>query len=177
MSEELWNQEEHTEPVSEKKPETAIDENSQGIYKEAAPKNRGEYRQPDNPVADGWAKEPYQMGQETYQPPSRGFGIASLVLGILSLVLYCTCINILLAVLAIIFGILQLVQKNSPKGMAIGGIVTACLSIILYIVSVILYVSSTDFSQAFDEGFERGIQDGFHIEFPFDLDEFDSDKD
>ena len=35
MSEELWNQEEHTEPVSEKKPETAIDENSQGIYKEA----------------------------------------------------------------------------------------------------------------------------------------------
>ena len=47
-----------------------------------------------------------QYGANPYnQPPknSNGFGIASLVLGIASIVLFCTCINYVTALLAIIF--------------------------------------------------------------------------
>lgn len=61
-----------------------------------------------------------------------GFGIASLVLGILSILLFCTCINWLTGILAIIFGIVQLV-KGGKKGLAVGGIVTAALSILFTI--------------------------------------------
>lgn len=62
-----------------------------------------------------------------------GFGIASLVIGIISLLLFCTCINIPLAILAIVFGIIQLVRGNG-KGIAIGGLITSALSIIALVV-------------------------------------------
>lgn len=66
-----------------------------------------------------------------------GFGIASLVLGIIALCTFCLCINILFAILSIIFGIIQLVQSG-PKGLAIGGIVTSGLSIIFMVIYWIL---------------------------------------
>lgn len=61
---------------------------------------------------------------------SIGFGIASLVLGILSIFTFMCCINYILAILAIIFGIVQLV-KSKKKGMAIAGIITAAISVII----------------------------------------------
>lgn len=63
-----------------------------------------------------------------------GFGIAALVLGILALLTFCIpCINLLLAILSIIFAIIQLVRGNA-KGLAIGGLITSILSIIACIV-------------------------------------------
>lgn len=59
-----------------------------------------------------------------------GFGIASLVLGIVSVFLFGCCVNYIMAILAIVFAVVQMV-KNRQKGMAIAGIVTACVSIIL----------------------------------------------
>lgn len=66
-----------------------------------------------------------------------GFGIASLVLGILALCTFCLCINIVFAILSIIFGIVQLVQSG-PKGLAIAGIITSGLSIVFMIIYWIL---------------------------------------
>lgn len=66
-----------------------------------------------------------------------GFGIASLVLGILALCTFCLCINIVFAILSIIFGIIQLVQ-NGPKGLAIGGLITSGLSIVFMVIYIIL---------------------------------------
>lgn len=60
----------------------------------------------------------------------QGFGIASLVLGILALVLFCTCINVFFGILSLIFGIIQIVRYEK-KGLAIGGIVTSVISVIL----------------------------------------------
>lgn len=65
-----------------------------------------------------------------------GYGIASLVLGIISLLLFCACINWITAILAIVFGVVQLAQYKE-KGLAIGGIITAGLSILF---AIILYV-------------------------------------
>ena len=59
-----------------------------------------------------------------------GFGVASLVLGIASVFLFGCCVNYITAVLAIIFGVVQMV-KNRSKSMAVAGIVTACVSILL----------------------------------------------
>lgn len=67
---------------------------------------------------------------------TEGFGIASMILGIISLLLFCTCINWITGILAIIFGIIQLTKK-SAKGFAVAGIITAALSILF---AILLYV-------------------------------------
>ena len=103
------------------------DEMNGGIYKEGAHQNRGEYRDPE---AD-FRKEPYQQetyrqgtyqqiyqepGSGAYRPAGEGFGIASLALGIASMVLFCSCLNIPLAILAIVFGIIQITKPSGRKG-------------------------------------------------------------
>ncbi len=77
----------------------------------------------------------YGTGPQQEKPEGGvGFGIASLVLGIIALVTFCTfCLNVPLAILAIIFGIVQLVRGNG-KGMAIGGLITAGCSLIAMII-------------------------------------------
>lgn len=79
---------------------------------------------------NGW-QQPQQPQEER-----QTFGIVSLVLGIISLLLFCTCINWLTGIAAIVFGIIQIV-KYRKKGLAIGGIVTAGLSLLC---SILLYV-------------------------------------
>jgi hypothetical protein len=78
----------------------------------------------------GAYRQQYYGQAERQKSESTGFGIASMVLGIVSLLMFCTCINYILAILAIIFGIIQLV-RSEKKGMAIAGIVTAGLSVVL----------------------------------------------
>ncbi|MFQ7240625.1 MAG: DUF4190 domain-containing protein [Roseburia intestinalis] len=53
---------------------------------------------------------------------SEGFGIASLVLGIITVLLFCTCISWITGILAIIFGIIQLVKGNKKEWRFVGRI-------------------------------------------------------
>ena len=93
----------------------------------------------------------------------RGFGIASMVLGIISLVLFFSFVNIPLAILAIIFGIIQLTRK-APKGMAISGIVMGISSLFLLVIFwTCMFVSaarteSTDNSTYYYEGSENDVE-------------------
>ena len=99
----------------------------------------------------------YNENQQTAEKKeSQGFGIAALILGIFSLLLFCTCINIPLAILAIIFGIIQIV-KYKQKGLAIGGIVTAGLSILLLIILLVTASSSSSnmYEDLYDELYEE----------------------
>lgn len=80
------------------------------------------------------------MSEELYRDEQRqtrpqkgsgiGFGAASLSLGIASVFLFGCCVNYITAVLAIVFAVVQIV-KNQKKGMAVAGIVTAGISIVL----------------------------------------------
>lgn len=165
----------------------------QGIYEEGQAQTRGEYRQADlGQSQDPYAKKEDPFGQnasvgagsfagqansfgqnipsgagsfaqQPYQAPSRGFGIASLVLGVISLILFCSCINIILAIVSIIFGIIQLVQKDAPKGMAVAGIITSCLSIVLFIIAFVTFMLSTDFQDALEQDyrFNQSLEDYF----------------
>lgn len=93
------------------------------------------------------------------------FGIASLVLGIISLLLFCACINWITGILAIVFGVLQIV-KCRERGFAIGGIVTAGLSLVL---AAALYLSiaagmsemDMDYDTLYDEYFGPQNDDGY----------------
>ena len=80
----------------------------------------------------------YNYGQPNgnNKSESEGFGIASLILGIITVLLFCTCISWITGILAVIFGILQLVKGNK-KGMAIVGLITGGIG---FAASIILYI-------------------------------------
>ncbi|MDD6194601.1 MAG: DUF4190 domain-containing protein [Lachnospiraceae bacterium] len=122
---------------------------------------------------------PYSAPNEPqYSPAGKkiglGFGIASLVLGIVSLLCFCTCINIILAILAIIFGIIQIVSYEN-KGMAIGGIVTATISIILFVTCYGLLLSNASFMRMVEDemgnGFDQRDIYEFMEEYNYDMED------
>lgn len=93
-----------------------------------------QYGQPMNPQAPQYGQPinmNYQANMGMVQQESQGFGIASLVLGILSLLLTCSCFNYITGILAIIFGIVQIVKSKNNRGMAIAGLITAGISILV----------------------------------------------
>ena len=112
----------------------------------------------------------YKENKEPYQPVSQAFGITSMVLGILSLVLFCTCINIPLAIAAIIFGIIQLTKKGTSKAMPVAGIVTSALSIVLFILAFFVFILSADFSKDIKDGLqEYQFNNEYDYQFPNDF--------
>lgn len=94
----------------------------------------------------------YYNGEEpVYERQSgarKGFAIASMVLGIIGLVGSCCSmmtlgiLSLLLGVVGLIFGILGL--KSQGKGMAIAGIVMACLNLVIGVLLLIMMLVSMD---------------------------------
>ena len=122
-----------------------------------------------------------QYGANPYnQPPkdSNGFGIASLVLGIASIVLFCTCINYVTALLAIIFGIIHIIKGNN-KVFGIVGIATAAISVIVSIIFWVVAGSSVstdlekEFMKGFDEGYEYYNDDDSYEDYDYDSYDYD----
>ena len=73
-----------------------------------------------------------------------GFAIASLVLGILSIALFCTCLNVVLSALSLIFGIIYLVSYvPEKKWLSICGIILSVVSIIMLIISINIFANSS----------------------------------
>ena len=100
----------------------------------------------------------------TYSAPENGgskvFGIISLVCGIVSLL--CSCcgwIGIVLAVAAIVLGILSINKQEDAKGMAIAGIACGGVGLLIGIVIVIIggAISSLDSNSV--EDFVERIED------------------
>lgn len=153
MSEEMNGQETYSQPNADgQNPDLKPDADGQNTYSKSNTEEQNSYSQPNadgqNPYlqSNTYNQDSYNYGTGAYysQPPYTnqpekpesgvGFGIASLVLGILSLLTFCTvCINIPMAILAIIFAIIQLVRGNG-KGLAIGGLITSVVSLIALVV-------------------------------------------
>lgn len=73
-----------------------------------------------------------------------GFAIASLVCGILSLLCFClTLFSAMLAIAAIVLGIITLCFKYDGKGMAIAGIITGGIGMVVVVFSLIVSVSAS----------------------------------
>nr|MCR4806731.1 DUF4190 domain-containing protein [Lachnospiraceae bacterium] len=73
---------------------------------------------------------------------SIGFAVASLVCGILS-ILCCPvcCMSWLFSIAAIVLGIIVVTKRYDGKGLAIGGIATGAVAIILSIIMLVAMVS------------------------------------
>ncbi len=76
---------------------------------------------------------PMQMPPVKQKKEGNIFGLVSMILGVLAFFLFITCVNFVLAILSIVFGIIQIAQYKQ-KGLAITGIVTSGLSILLGII-------------------------------------------
>jgi len=78
-----------------------------------------------------------------------GFAIASMVLGIVALVMSCCFyfISIPCAVVGVVLGAVSLAGQKPGKGMAIAGLITSALSILLFLIfSVVFAVLVAAFS-------------------------------
>lgn len=89
----------------------------------------------------------------TYQPEQsqdgKGLAIASMVCGIASLVICCFFVygGLALAIVGLVLGIIALVKKTPARGMAIAGIVTGAITLILAIVVLIIGVAGLTYLQ------------------------------
>lgn len=103
------------------------------------------------------SKETVKQVPPTQEAPKnkKGLCIASLVLGIVSLVLFCIWyLSIPCGILAIIFGVLGI--KSMNKGMAVAGLVTGAIGLL---VSMIVVISLFMF------GFAMGVTDELDTDY------------
>ena len=104
--------------------------------------------------------------------PISALAVTSLVLGILSLTL-CCCIGWLPGIIGAILGIVAIAKDQGGKGLAVGGVITSVLGLIIGIlltVYSVAIVNSDEFKEGFEEGFEESYYEetGEHI----DLDDY-----
>ena len=102
----------------------------------------------------------YEQSVEPVNEPEqpKGMAIGSMVCGILSLV--CCCfdyLSVILAIVALVLGIIVLVKKQGGKGMAIAGIVCGGIGFIFGISSIIIGLVMKD--QIMDYLSSMGIND------------------
>lgn len=125
---------------------------TQGTYTQGA---GGSYQQNNT-----WQGAPYQQNSQ----PGNGFGVASMILGILSLVLFCTCLNIPLAILSVVFAIVHLNRRAGSGGFAVAGIITSVVSVILTIITIVLLyvvgISTSTWDYSTTLPFEQFIDGG-----------------
>jgi hypothetical protein len=100
--------------------------------------------QQQQPLAPTWQPPPAPFAIAAQ--PQQGLAVASIIFGLASLIVgWCCYIGMLTSPIAIVLGIVSLVQiKNSPnlytgKPLAITGIVTGSLYIVVTVVLILLY--------------------------------------
>lgn len=77
-----------------------------------------------------------------------GFAIASLVLGLLSILSCCILIGAVFGIPGLIVGIIPLVKKYDGKGMAIAGVITSVIGIIICVItSIVAYREFSEFTK------------------------------
>ncbi len=77
---------------------------------------------------------------EATEEISKGYGIASLVLGILGILTCCCCAGLIFSILGIVFGCIQPANEEGKKpGIAIAGIITSSIGIVLWAIIGIVF--------------------------------------
>ncbi|MBQ8923060.1 MAG: DUF4190 domain-containing protein [Oscillospiraceae bacterium] len=103
--------------------------------------NLNQTPQPPNgiPVGQTERVDPGKAAQPSGNSQKNGFAVASLVLGLVSLFGICCCVglvDIITIPLALIFGIIALVKKRHANGLAITGIITSGVSLLILVTTL-----------------------------------------
>lgn len=88
--------------------------------------------------------DPYVQQTPAPQGGGKGLSIASMVLGIISVV-FCCClwyIAIPAGIIGLILGIVGIKKSSEGHGMAIAGIITSSIAIILGLVTAVIFISA-----------------------------------
>ncbi len=110
---------------------------SQATYNTSGTGNQGSYNS-DYTYTQG------QQPQQKTKKSGNGYAVASMILGIVTLVFFCSCINIVTGILALIFGIIHLTSYGKDgRGMAIAGLITSALGLIALVVCYVLIFSNS----------------------------------
>lgn len=124
--------------------------------------------QDENKNEKGWESEnPYRAQNQEQNGNGKkqsgiGLGVASMILGMVSLLCFCTGLNIVTGITAIVFGIIQIVTCEK-KGMAIAGITTAAISIVLCIGCYALIFNNSHFVRMLEnEILEKELMEEFY---------------
>ncbi|MBR5636867.1 MAG: DUF4190 domain-containing protein, partial [Pseudobutyrivibrio sp.] len=111
------------------------------------------------------------------RPNNYGLAIASLIMGIVSLVFFLFILNIFTAVAAIIMGLLFLggtARGCKGRGMALAGVITSILSIVLCIGSYVLIFQNADnISNMMEDELRKSPE--FNYEFNYGDDSLEDD--
>ncbi|SCZ79550.1 DUF4190 domain-containing protein [Pseudobutyrivibrio xylanivorans] len=102
-------------------------------------------------------------------PANYGLAIASLILGAVSLVFFLFLLNIISAIIAIIMGFIFIGSTKAGakgRGLAIGGIITAVLSIVLCIGSyVVIFQNADNIGKMFENELQNGDSPFYYYEY------------
>lgn len=112
--------------------------------------------------------DPYQSVPAYSEEPqgSKGLSITSMVLGICSIVFSCCCLGGGLGIAALVTGIIAKVKNKPGSGMALAGIITGAVGLLIYIVLTIIGLasgSSDSFYESFMEGYNSGYDAGSNL--------------
>ena len=104
--------------------------------------------QPAAPVyySSGAAETPASSGQST------GFAIASMICGILSILCCCTgWFGLILSIVAIVFGVLTIKNEYGGKGMAMAGIITGGIGVLMFVLILVVGFSSGELTSMIED--------------------------
>lgn len=112
----------------------------------------------------------YSIPQNPYgEPPKKGKGlaIAAMVVGIVSLCAFCFWpVAIIGGILAIIFGAVAI--KSAGRGMAIAGIITGAVAVVLAILFIVLLAAGV--AGFYDSIWDNGYNYDFDNDYSYDYD-------
>lgn len=100
-----------------------------------------QYNQQPQQYNDPYYNQQYPQYNEPQNDNSRGFAIASLVLGIVSFF----CCGSVCSILGLIFGIISRKRKSENNGMATAGIVLSIISLVFWLVYLIIMIANGRF--------------------------------
>ncbi len=100
-----------------------------------------QYNQQPQQYNDPYYNQQYPQYNEPQNDNSRGFAIASLVLGIVSFF----CCGSVCSILGLIFGIISRKRKSVNNGMATAGIVLSIISLVFWLVYLIIMIANGRF--------------------------------
>ncbi len=118
--------------------------------------NYGQADNNQNASAYSTSNQQYYSGSVNEKPEGQGgyigVSIASLVCGILAIICCCaTTFSVLLSIAAIVLGIITIVKKYDGKGMAIAGIATGGVAVVLTIFAFVSMFATGAYSEFMGE--------------------------
>lgn len=118
--------------------------------------NYGQADNDQNASAYSTSNQQYYSGSVNEKPEGQGgyigVSIASLVCGILAIICCCaTTFSVLLSIAAIVLGIITIVKKYDGKGMAIAGIATGGVAVVLTIFAFVSMFATGAYSELMGE--------------------------